>query len=757
MTTINYTAAGPIAASFHKSTAFIRGIRGPIGCLSGDSLIITDAGLRRIDALTRPTRVLSYDKTTGRFLFVLTNGSFPKGTDALYRVLTPHGEWRAAGHHRVLCEDGKYRQIQSIFQDQSAGLCFFFPKSTNFGRFLLWLQINAHRWFRIGVGLRAHYVKSDHQRDPLLLMKSGACQVPVPLAFGAPIFDAGVTEAIHTHLSLSFVLPSTQDFVHREGARLDDSAHAPLKLGEHTDQSSPTFFQFRKKLNALVSKFLQRMTYSASTINRNIISITQCSTQEPYWDLQVPNTHNYVTADGAIHHNSGKSVACCMDMMAHALQQPVGNDGWARSRVVIIRNTFPELKSTTIRTWLDWFPEEIFGKVRWDSPITHKMTIGPKRELEAIFLALDRPDDVKKLLSLETSWAWLNEVRELPKAVLDATTGRVGRYPSARTGAGIFHPCVIMDTNPPDDDHWFYKLSEEERPENMDFFSQPSGLSDDAENLDWLNQTPETLKLPLGHPARRLQGRQYYERLSTGKNENWLKVYVQGEYGSIADGRPVFPEFNDRVHVSETMLAGYPALTLYLGWDFGLTPACVFFQISARGQLRVLDELIGEDVGLQQFIDTAVKPLIAMKYPGYKIISLHDPAGTQRSQANEITCRQILRNEGMNPSSVSTNLFVPRREAVAYFLTRLIDGEPAFLLSPAAKRLRKGLNGDYRFKRVNVPGEDRYKDVPDKNMSSHVCEALGYGCIHFHNPGRAATRPVIPRAPKYLPAATAGY
>lgn len=454
---------------------------------------------------------------------------------------------------------------------------------------------------------------------------------------------------------------------------------------------------------------------------------------------------------------SGKSVTCAMDIMMHALQQPVGHDGWARSRVVIVRNTFPELKSTTIKTWLDWFPEETFGKVRWDSPITQKLTIGPNRELEAIFLACDRPDDVKKLLSLETSWVWLNEVRELPKAVLDAASGRVGRYPSARTGSGIYHPCLIMDTNPPDDDHWYYRLAEEERPDDWDFFAQPSGLSLEAENLDWLNQTPETIALPIGDPKRRAQGRQYYERLISGKDPNWVKVYVKAEYGSIADGRAVFPEFNDNIHVSKDTLRPHSGLPLYLSFDFGLTPACAVFQVSSRGQFRVLDEIIGEDLGLAQFVDTQVKPLLAMKYPGMKIISLHDPAGTQRSQANEVTCRQILKSTGLNPSSVSTNAFTPRRESVAYFLTRLIDGEPAFILSPTAKRLRKALNGDYRFKRINVPGEDRYKDVPDKNMSSHIAEALGYGCIHFHNPSHAERKSKIPRAAPYRPVQTAGY
>jgi len=458
---------------------------------------------------------------------------------------------------------------------------------------------------------------------------------------------------------------------------------------------------------------------------------------------------------------SGKSVACCMDMMMHALRQPRGSDGWARSRIVIVRNTYVELKSTTIKTWLEFFPEEIFGKFVWSTPLTHNMDLGDKRTCEVIFLAVDVPADVKKLLSLEVSWAFLNESRELSKSTLDAVTGRIGRYPSAKSGAGVYHPCVVCDSNPPADDH-FIALLDAETPEDWEIFHQPSGLAEEAENLDWLNQDADSIKLPLGHPDRRARGRVYYERLIGGKDKNWCDVYVHGKYGSTSNDRPVYPEYNDAVHCSEQILNAYPKLPLYLGWDFGLTPACVIGQISIKGQLRILDEVVcgfeGSTMGLLQFINTQVKPLLDMKYPGYKIISLHDPAGVQRSQADEKTCRDVLKLQGMNPSAVGTNNFMPRRESVAFFLSRLIDGEPAFIMSPTVRYLRKGLRGDYKYQRIQVSGnEARYRDEPMKNMVSHVNDALQYLCLHHHVPGREAVKPRSNKRVKYQPASSAGY
>ena len=55
---------------------------------------------------------------------------------------------------------------------------------------------------------------------------------------------------------------------------------------------------------------------------------------------------------------SGKSVACCIEIFRRALAQKKSPDGIRRSRVAIVRNTNPQLRTTTMKTWLDWFPRK---------------------------------------------------------------------------------------------------------------------------------------------------------------------------------------------------------------------------------------------------------------------------------------------------------------------------------------------------------------------------------------------------------------
>lgn len=440
---------------------------------------------------------------------------------------------------------------------------------------------------------------------------------------------------------------------------------------------------------------------------------------------------------------SGKSTVCIMEILRRAQQQAPAADGIRYSRWAVIRNTYPELRTTSMKSWHQWVPQHI-GRWVDTGPPTHHIKEA-ELDLEVIFVSLDRPQDVAKLLGMELTGAWVDEAREVPKAVIDGLTGRVGRYPSGVNG-GCTWSGIICSTNPPDNDHWWYKQAEEVKPEGWRFFRQPSGMAENAENLDWLNQTPSSLTLPEGDPTRREAGRTYYKRQLAGKDEDWCKVYVHGEYGFVRDGKPVYPEYRDGVHCKEFALHhGWP---IYVGIDFGLTPAATFAQRSPMGGWRVHSELVTEDMGAKRFAEL-MRQVMHERYAGFHFASITgDPAGDSRAQTDETTPFQILRAAGVEASPAPTNDFIKRRESVAACLGRLIDGEPGMIIHPQCNNLRKAMAGGYNYKRLQVTGEERYRDVPDKGMYSHVAESLQYLCV---GAGEARTlvkreRPVMRQA-----------
>lgn len=436
---------------------------------------------------------------------------------------------------------------------------------------------------------------------------------------------------------------------------------------------------------------------------------------------------------------SGKSVMCVQEIIHRAKRQLPDESSTRKSRWAVIRNTYPELTSTTIKTWADWLPDHVCP-INYSSPITGRLRApledGTKINLEILFLALDLPKDVKKLLSLELTGAWINEARELDKTIIDTVTSRVGRYPAKMDGGPTWSG-VIMDTNPPDDTHWWYKMAEENRPEGWRFFRQPGAivekngaylLNPSAENID--NQ-------PLGGA--------YWTRQLGGKDREWIKVYLMGEYGSVLDGKPIYENsWSDSLHVADVQLI--PRREIFVGWDWGLTPAAVIGQISLSGRVQILEEIVGENIGVRSFAEEFVIPLLRGKYKECQATHVGDPAGRQRDQFDERSVFEELLSLGIRCIPAPTNSSLSRWESVRYFLTQMRDKKPAFALSLSCKTLRKGFNGGYRFRRMQVSGFERYADKADKNMYSHCHDALQYICSHIRD-GETSERRVIAQQP----------
>jgi hypothetical protein len=418
---------------------------------------------------------------------------------------------------------------------------------------------------------------------------------------------------------------------------------------------------------------------------------------------------------------SGKSSGSVVEIIRRAQAQRRGPDGIRHSRWAVIRNTFPELRDTTIKTVFQWLPPHYFGKYT-----EHKHSYQVKAfegvDMEILFLALDRPDDISKLLSLELTGGWINEGREVPWAVYDALQGRVGRWPPQREGGPSWYG-MWADTNPPDADSKFYRFFEETKHRDgfARLFKQPSGLSARAENLP---------NLP--------GGRNYYDNLAQGKDAEWVKVYVHGEYGFVADGKPVFSEYNDRIHCQDVNpVEGRPVIR---GYDFGLTPACTFSQVLPDGRWLVFDELISDNMGIDRFSDEVLEYSSRCFPHGATFEDYGDPAGMQRAQTDERTCFDIMWAKGIEIEGAEQSLQI-RLESIRKPLRTLCDGEPQFILHPRCKNLRKGFMGGYHYRRMQVSGE-RYTSQPDKNMLSHVMDALEYPATKLFGGGLTRGAPV---------------
>jgi len=120
----------------------------------------------------------------------------------------------------------------------------------------------------------------------------------------------------------------------------------------------------------------------------------------------------------------------------------------------------------------------------------------------------------------------------------------------------------------------------------------------------------------------------------------------------------------------------------------------------------------------------------------------------------------MLEEAGFKAEPAATNDFTARRDAVIQPMLRMADGKPGFIVSKRCKLIRKGFRGAYQYRRLQVSGEQRFMDKPDKNMVSHPMDALQYGSLYFARPSAGMHRKskaTTARSSRYRPATAAGY
>jgi hypothetical protein len=417
---------------------------------------------------------------------------------------------------------------------------------------------------------------------------------------------------------------------------------------------------------------------------------------------------------------SGKTMGCIVELLRRALEQAPDRQGIRPTRFVIIRNTMAQLRATVLADVRSYLGPILRYRVT-DTALQFRIPLpdGTSVESDWLLIPLETQEDTRRLLSLQLTGGWIEEFREVPFQIVAPLLGRVGRYPQLARVAPSWSG-IIGSSNPYAVGSEWHEALEVTPRDNWALFRQPSGLSPDAENIE--NLPPN-----------------YYKNLAEENSEEWVAVHVHARNGESLAGQAVFrTSFVPDAHLVDT-LEPQRGRALVIGLDFGRTPAAVLLQTDAHGRILVLEEITSTDMGLQQFLQTKLRPIVSgERYAMCQVVVSFDPSGVTKSQINEMSCWDVLKAEGWVSYPAPTNDIPPRLRAIERELlaTRVVtDSEtgksrqtPALLISRHhCPTLVKAFMGDYKYKRRR---DQSLEETPDKNHPySDVMDACGYGIM----------------------------
>lgn len=409
---------------------------------------------------------------------------------------------------------------------------------------------------------------------------------------------------------------------------------------------------------------------------------------------------------------SGKSSGMVMELLKRASEQaPDPRDGIRRTRGVIVRNTLPQLKSTSLKT-----VRELLGPI-----IDYRSgdnTIWIKQgdiETEWIMMPLDTEDNVQRLLSLDLTFVWASEFRELRPDIVMAALSRCGRFPSMMHGGPTWYG-LMGETNSFNEDSPWNKILEEREldgkplPPSWGYFVQPGARDPLAENREHL-----------------VPG--YYEDLIESNSPSWVEQYIDNLITPSLSGEAVFrSSFRRFWHVAQQPLMTIPGTMLVIGMDFGRNPAAIFTQMDPRGRLVALAEAVGENMGVEQFVNTIVRPILSRPdFQRLPVGVVGDPSGVARSQIGEESVFQALKRLGFASQQAQTNAIDPRLRAVEKWFLQQRDGGPALMISPTCVNLVKALQSKYRYAKKK---DGELNPLPEKTHPwSDIADAFQYAVL----------------------------
>lgn len=463
---------------------------------------------------------------------------------------------------------------------------------------------------------------------------------------------------------------------------------------------------------------------------------------------------------------SGKTVASIVKgPLLAATWFPVCHDNVIPVRLAATRDTYRDMARTALNSWHETFPEDhpytVSYKGGLDRPVEHVLEWdvirqsprGPVRcrvHFEMQFGAVGDNDIQQFFKGYELTAGWMNECDMQHPDTPGWMLSRTGRYPpfreivdwekprileqskkqAARLGfkleddEDLLLPRLIWgDCNPPDYSNWVVQRCMEKPEENpaYNFFQQPGGLSDQAEN-------------------RAGKKRAAYELELKSMDEYTAHRMVHGLPGYDRKGKPVYPTFKLHYHRSDGALVIHRDLPLGLGLDAGGSPACGIGQFMPNGQLRMLREICCDPgTGPGRFAEAILEVLIST-FSGMPVSEAWaDPSAWYGAdkQAGELAHMEIVARALNIPiQPAPSNEPGIRQDAVRWYLNREIDGKiPGLIIDPSCVRTIGGFAAHYKLSQRASEGRTDRLEV-EKNEYSHIHDGWQYLCLGHR--GKAA-------------------
>ena len=430
---------------------------------------------------------------------------------------------------------------------------------------------------------------------------------------------------------------------------------------------------------------------------------------------------------------SGTSTASLFRIYATGMEQAPGPDGVRRTRWGIVRSTYPELLTSTIKTFNQWFPPHLYGEMKKSRPLNHVMRVGDM-EIDWWFMALDGEDDVEKLRSTEFTGLFYNEVEFQDYEIFKEGRSRTGRFPSMADGGPTWYG-VIGDMNAPSEEHWLVRMTgeapypdevpEDKRmswPAEWAYFVQPGAVIELTDATG--KPTGEYVPNPKAENTKWLV-KGYYENLSKGMTREWIRSRLMNQITFVIDGDPVWNNVDPDVHLSKVKLPYVAGREVVVALDFGRTRPAALIAQEIGNKVQCQCEFRMYNAGAEIFAP-ALKRFLEVNYRGARIKFVGDPKGRDKGAATERSAYDIFRAFGMivEPAKVKNNDLSIRLGAVSFALQT-----NRLLIGPDCLTLRAALSGKYHFKRPDIgepePVKDKYSDIAD--CLQYLCVFLGEG------------------------------